>query len=870
MMKKILTKYKYLFIYLAIIVLSGFSHGINMFNFPYYENDEGTYMSQAWSILRRGELAPYTYWYDHAPAGWMLIAAWVKLTGGFFTFGTSVNSGRVLMLVLHIATSMLLYYIAKRLSGRSLPGILAVIIYSLSPLGIYFQRRVLLDNIMTFWLFASIALLLKKNLNLSHIIISSITLGIAVLTKESAIFFVPAFLYLIIAKANKNHRVVAVWLFIICTFSVVSTYFLYAFLKKELFPTGFFGDTTEHVSLLDTVKYNLGRGSSLPFWHRRSDFTAVLSEWLNKDAKIVFIGGLASILGLILSIRVRYLRVPTILSLLFIFFLVRGGIVLGFYIVPLIPIFALLVGILSNFIVEKLSLNHKQYLVYSFVFILFFAIYFFGGNYDHFVRNETRSQIDTIKYIKEEIPEDAFLVMDDSIYVDLHEPGFINDKVFKNAEWSWKVEKDPEVREEKLGNDFRKIDYIILSHEILKQMKFYKEDFVERAFLNSSMLIDFSEGTTSYMDLPQLISTNGDWMKVYKTKDNNDIYLAESFKHFKGKFIHNYGQVVDPSSGNTTSEGQSYAMLRALWVDDRETFDGTWKWTKDHMQFRGTDMLLSWLWGKDESGESIKDPNASTDADEDIALALIFASRKWNEPKYMLEAMSILRDIWDKEVIEVGGRLLLLSSPNSEREDGYLVNPSYFSPAAYRIFAKADTTNDWERLADDSYLFLDDTVSAFGSNKLVPNWVLAAKDGEISSASKYVNGEPDYYGYDAFRTYFRVALDAKWFPDSQAKNFLKGVEPFFVDQWKNRSKFNSVYAMDGTMITSYETPATSVAPLSIFAVSSSELAKTVFAGKFEKYIVDSNWKGNDQNYYDHNWTWFGIALYTGKLVNYWK
>src|SRR5437763_960875 len=82
----------------TILIIAGFAHGRNMFGFPYHESDEGTYTSQAWAILNQGELAPYTYWYDHAPAGWIQIAGWGGVTGGFDSFGGTINSGRVLML----------------------------------------------------------------------------------------------------------------------------------------------------------------------------------------------------------------------------------------------------------------------------------------------------------------------------------------------------------------------------------------------------------------------------------------------------------------------------------------------------------------------------------------------------------------------------------------------------------------------------------------------------------------------------------------------------------------------------------------------------------------------------------------------------
>src|SRR5690242_14055748 len=80
-----------------LLVVVAFARGYNAFHYPYYESDEGTYMSQAWAVLHLGELAPYTYWYDHAPGGWLQIAVWSLLTGGFTTFGAPVNSGRMMI-----------------------------------------------------------------------------------------------------------------------------------------------------------------------------------------------------------------------------------------------------------------------------------------------------------------------------------------------------------------------------------------------------------------------------------------------------------------------------------------------------------------------------------------------------------------------------------------------------------------------------------------------------------------------------------------------------------------------------------------------------------------------------------------------------
>ena len=112
---------------IAVLLIAGLAHGINMFHFPYFENDEGTYMSQAWSVIYEGRLAPYTYWYDHAPVGWLQIAIWAILTGSFHTFGPIINSGRVLMLLIQLGSTLMLYYIARNISRSIILATLVVI-----------------------------------------------------------------------------------------------------------------------------------------------------------------------------------------------------------------------------------------------------------------------------------------------------------------------------------------------------------------------------------------------------------------------------------------------------------------------------------------------------------------------------------------------------------------------------------------------------------------------------------------------------------------------------------------------------------------------------------------------------------------------
>ena len=56
------------------------------------------------------------------------------------------------------------------------------------------------------------------------------------------------------------------------------------------------------------------------------------------------------------------------------------------------------------------------------------------------------------------------------------------------------------------------------------------------------------------------------------------------------------GRVISlDEDGITTSEGQGYAMLRAVWSNDAESFERVWSWTKQNLRVRG-DNLFAWKW----------------------------------------------------------------------------------------------------------------------------------------------------------------------------------------------------------------------------------------------------------------------------------
>jgi endo-1,4-beta-D-glucanase Y len=196
--------------------------------------------------------------------------------------------------------------------------------------------------------------------------------------------------------------------------------------------------------------------------------------------------------------------------------------------------------------------------------------------------------------------------------------------------------------------------------------------------------------------------------------------LGATWADYKNEYLEaDTGRTLDKQRDNiTTSEGQSYTMLRAVWMGDKETFDQAWQWTKDNLAHE-EDNLFAWLFGERPDGTygvltAQNGQTSASDGDTDIAVALLFAYARWQDPMYLGDARVIVNDIWEYEVVSVEG-IPYLASNNIEKSLGnewVLINPSYFHPAAYKIFARIDPGHNWNALAQSSYDLLERSSEA--------------------------------------------------------------------------------------------------------------------------------------------------------------
>ncbi|MEQ8959397.1 MAG: glycosyl hydrolase family 8, partial [Coleofasciculus sp. C2-GNP5-27] len=165
------------------------------------------------------------------------------------------------------------------------------------------------------------------------------------------------------------------------------------------------------------------------------------------------------------------------------------------------------------------------------------------------------------------------------------------------------------------------------------------------------------EASVSPSPSPVTASPVADFPVLSPSPPIQDI-LEQSWVIYRQQFIQEDGRVIDyEASDRSTSEGQAYAMLRAVLINDPTTFALTLDWAEKNLHRltetgEPEDNLWVWLWGQDDEGNwGAIDRNFASDADIDAITALIWASRRWNRPDYLELARIKLRDLWDYSTI---------------------------------------------------------------------------------------------------------------------------------------------------------------------------------------------------------------------------
>jgi len=317
-----------------------------------------------------------------------------------------------------------------------------------------------------------------------------------------------------------------------------------------------------------------------------------------------------------------------------------------------------------------------------------------------------------------------------------------------------------------------------------------------------------------------------------------DADAMNGWKMYKARLLVDNGdgtmRIQRPENSNdSVSEGIGYGMLFAVYMNEKDTFDGLWKYAQKSLDSTG---LMNWHLNSDGSIAS-GGQNSATDGDEDMGFALVMADKQWGG------YTSVAKDFLSKMA-----KNDFASDGTIKGGDKYAnaVNPSYLAPAYYRTFAVYSGDSTWTTILEKSYSLLQ--MATNSTTGLVPDWSVPAGRG------------PDYK-YDAARTPFRIALDACWNNEKRAVTFSQTIAKFFA----NVGVMNIMdgYSVTGTAI-STNVNATFIGPAGVSGMPAGEtkLVEDAYA-----FVAATANKGTD-SYYNLSWALFSTLMMTGNFVDF--
>jgi hypothetical protein len=209
--------------------------------------------------------------------------------------------------------------------------------------------------------------------------------------------------------------------------------------------------------------------------------------------------------------RQRLIGVMGVMTLSLYAFLGRGGEVIGFYLVPLLPLLALNVALVFGLAATKLKTfidslgGHAvigrtiQLMTIAPCLIGILGGYFspnLGFQSNHFLlwnSDQTDAQVQAIEWVEEHVPPDSKVIIDCYMWTDLHDTGNFA-KNYPFAHWYWKVDLDPAITKGVFHNNWRNIDYIVTTDQMVNDVPANHLLLMEQALVHSTLLAHFDTG----------------------------------------------------------------------------------------------------------------------------------------------------------------------------------------------------------------------------------------------------------------------------------------------------------------------------------------------------------------------------------------
>lgn len=438
---------------------------VGLFGTPGLADDEGTYVAQAQAV-RWGELAHYTYWYDHPPLGWIQLAAFDWIPQSLLPGVTPVAASRVVPAFVGALTAALVYVLARRLRCGRIAASCAGAAAALSPLAVTLQRQVYLDTLATGWVVAAFCLAADRQRRLWSHVGAGVCFSIAVLTKETVVVILPALLWQVWQHTHPRTRTTSLVGFG-CVFALIVAYYpLMALLRGELLPG------QGHVSLVDGVLFQLSsRDGSGAFWVDGSAANTVVRGWAFFDPWLLTAG----VVAIPMALAVRRLRpVAAALLILVVVGARPSGYLPAMYVLTMVPFLALLPAATIEagwrFAMRHLP-ERAQWARFGLLGVLGVAAALAVGlilpSWEAAQRGLMTSQANSDRtaaeaWMQREVTPDSVILTDDVSWVTL-----VRREVAprQNVIWFYKIDTDPAL-EPLYPEGWRDVDYVLSTDQL--------------------------------------------------------------------------------------------------------------------------------------------------------------------------------------------------------------------------------------------------------------------------------------------------------------------------------------------------------------------------------------------------------------------
>lgn len=430
------------------------------------QNDDGaTYVAQAWAVLN-GELAHYTYWYDHPPFGWMQIAGWAWVTDAFGRYGSTSFIGRELVAIYAVIAAGLLFVLCRRLGMNRFFSAFGMVLFLTSPLALSWAKIGFLDSLALPWVLASMVAARSPRRSGSSALWAAFFLAGAILTKETFVLFAPFVLWMIWQNAELSRRVRNVTQATVLMTGLGMMYILMATLKGELIP----GEG--HVSLVGSLLWQLvEREGSGYIFTPGTAANYLLFKWLEGDWWLLA----AAAVMLPLALLRKELRPIAAIALIHVAFPLRGGYLPAPYIVAFLPLAPIIVagGLNALWQPQKLLAapkhDHWRRSIAAGLVMAFVALA--GPSWttkatDTLTGDNFAPAREVVTWLKQNVPASsgAQIIVENEIWLDLVKNGYDRYQV----DWFFKLDVDSAVMKRYIpaggtaADAWQSIDYVVI------------------------------------------------------------------------------------------------------------------------------------------------------------------------------------------------------------------------------------------------------------------------------------------------------------------------------------------------------------------------------------------------------------------------